>query len=45
MLRTITIGNYVSIQGHFVFNLPDGRTVIRVGDREFTGRPVMARAA
>jgi hypothetical protein len=45
MLRTITIGSYVSIQGQFVRNLPDGRTVIRVGDREFTGRPVLPRAA
>ncbi|WP_188129159.1 hypothetical protein [Lutimaribacter pacificus] len=45
MLRTITIGSCVSIQGQFVRDLPDGKTVIRVGEREFTGTPVMPKAA
>ncbi|SDI77909.1 hypothetical protein [Lutimaribacter saemankumensis] len=45
MLRTITIGSCVSIQGQYVRDLPDGRTVIRVGEREFVGFAVMPRAA
>lgn len=45
MLRTITIGSCVSIQGQYVRDLPDGRTVIRVGEREFVGTPVMTKAA
>ena len=45
MLRTITIGSYISIQGQFVRSLPDGKAVIRVGDREYSGTPVMPREA
>jgi len=40
MVRTITVGNYVSIQGLFVRSLADGRIVVRVGREEYIGRPV-----
>ena len=40
MVRTITVGNYISIQGQFVRSLADGRIVVRVGREEFVGRPV-----
>ncbi|CUH64914.1 hypothetical protein TG4357_01572 [Thalassovita gelatinovora] len=45
MLRTIVIGNYVSVQGTFVRGLPDGKILVRVGDREFAGHPVSQKAA
>ncbi len=45
MIRTIMIGEYISVQGLFVGRLPDGRIAVRVGDRVFTGRPVCDRAA
>ena len=40
MLRTITVGNYLSIQGLFVRMLSDGRIVVRVGDKTYQGQPV-----
>lgn len=40
MLRTITLGSCVSIQGLFVREMPDGKTVIRVADKEYTGTAV-----
>ena len=46
MLRTITLGSCVSVQGVFVRDLPDGRVLVRVGEREFAGRPIhTAKAA
>ena len=45
MLRTITLGNYISIQGIFVRALPDGKVVIRLDDREYAGVPVHRTAA
>ena len=44
MLRTITVGSCVSIQGQVVETLADGRVVIRVGDQTYTGRPITAAA-
>lgn len=44
MLRTITIGSAVSVQGVFVKTYPDGRIAVRVGDVVFSGTPV-AQAA
>ena len=44
MLRTITLGSCVSVQGEFVRTLPDGRMQVRVGPRVYAGRPV-AKAA
>jgi hypothetical protein len=40
MLRTITIGSCVSIQGLMVAKLADGKIVVRVGDKTFAGYPV-----
>ncbi|MCR9124958.1 MAG: hypothetical protein NXH82_02415 [Rhodobacteraceae bacterium] len=40
MLRTITLGTCVSIQGIYVKDLPDGRIQVRVGNTEYTGNPV-----
>ncbi|SFO94454.1 hypothetical protein [Tranquillimonas alkanivorans] len=42
MLKTITIGSCVSVQGLLVRALEDGRIVVRVGQRMFTGFPVQA---
>lgn len=39
MLRTITIGTGVSVQGTFQEQLACGRIIIRVDDRLFIGRP------
>lgn len=40
MIRTITLGSCVSVQGIFVRAFGDGRITIRDGDKTFVGRPV-----
>jgi hypothetical protein len=40
MLRTITIGSCVSVQGLFVAHMPDGKIMIKVDDKTFVGTPV-----
>lgn len=45
MIRTVTIGDHLSVQGAFVRRLPNGRIVVRVGETTFTGWPVGAKAA
>ena len=40
MLRTITLGSCVSVQGIFVKDLPDGQIAVRVEDKIFAGQPV-----
>lgn len=40
MLRTITIGTTVSVQGIFVRDMPDGRIAIKVDKDIYTGKPV-----
>ncbi|WP_159441421.1 hypothetical protein [Gemmobacter megaterium] len=40
MIRTITLGSCVSVQGLFVRALGDGRIAIRDGDKTFVGRPI-----
>ncbi len=40
MLRTITIGSCVSVQGLFVAQGPDGKITVKVGQDTFTGKPV-----
>jgi hypothetical protein len=40
MLRTITIGSCVSIQGTFVGQQADGRIAVQVGEKTFVGKPV-----
>jgi hypothetical protein len=44
MLRTITLGSSVSIQGIFVRALEDGRIVIKVDEKSFIGTPVKKAA-
>ncbi|MEM6309508.1 MAG: hypothetical protein AAF754_05605 [Pseudomonadota bacterium] len=44
MLRTITIGSAISVQGIFVKALPDGKITVRVGESMFSGTPVAAAA-
>ena len=41
MLRTITIGSSVFIQGTFVKDLGDGQIAVKVFDGTYVGRPVM----
>ncbi|MFT4960177.1 MAG: hypothetical protein ACI92Z_001256 [Paracoccaceae bacterium] len=43
MLRTISMGTCVFVQGLFVRNLPDGKIVVKVGDLMYQGLPVSAR--
>ncbi len=45
MLCTIMIGRYSSVQGQFFARLPDGRVIVRVGARLYTGRPVSGAEA
>ena len=42
MLRTITIGSCVSVQGTFLRQVDDGRIAVRVGDATYVGKPVVA---
>ncbi|WP_202902114.1 hypothetical protein [Pseudooceanicola atlanticus] len=45
MLRTITVGSYISVQGTYVRTLTDGRIEVQVGDKTFVGLPVSNSAA
>ncbi len=46
MLRTITIGSCVSVQGLLVRSLADGKLVVKVDEKLFVGFPVApARAS
>ncbi len=45
MLRTITIGSCVSVQGLFVGHMPDGKIMIKVDDKTFVGTPVQTSQA
>lgn len=40
MLRTITIGSSLQVQGIAVGTSTDGRLMVKVGDKVYTGRPV-----
>jgi len=40
MLRTITVGSHVQIQGLLVRTLDNGNVVVAVGDRKYEGKPV-----
>jgi hypothetical protein len=42
MLRTITLGSCVSVQGLFVSQKADGRLEVRVDEKTFIGFPVPA---
>ena len=41
MLRTISVGTCISVQGLFVSQLADGKIVVRVDDKSFVGYPVV----
>lgn len=43
MLRTITLGSCISVQGTFVKTMPDGRVVVKVDDMVFSGQPVIRK--
>lgn len=43
MLRTITIGSCVSVQGIFVKDMPDGRIAVKVDDTVYAGMPVIRK--
>ena len=45
MLRTITLGSCVSVQGTFIRQLEDGKIMVRVDEKTFVGIPVTSRAA
>jgi hypothetical protein len=45
MLKTITIGNHISVQGLVERTLPDGRIEVRVGKTIYTGLPVASKVA
>jgi hypothetical protein len=40
MLRTITLGSCVSVQGIFVRSIPDGRIAVKVDNTVYAGMPV-----
>jgi len=40
MIRTITLGSCVSVQGLFVRQVGDGKIAVRVGDKTYVGTPV-----
>ncbi|MDZ4095699.1 MAG: hypothetical protein U1D35_12445 [Paracoccaceae bacterium] len=40
MLRTISLGSCVSVQGLLVGQLADGKIVVRDGDKNYVGYPV-----
>lgn len=40
MIRTISIGSYISIQGLFEGVTPNGTMLVRVGNRTFEGKPI-----
>ena len=44
MLRTITLGSCVSVQGTFERSLPDGRIAVRVGEKVYHGHPITVAA-
>ena len=44
MIRTITMGTHVSVQGVYVRTLASGKIIVRVGERMFEGFPVAMAA-
>jgi hypothetical protein len=40
MIRSITMGKYISVQGMFVRESSMGKIVVRVGDKTFEGTPI-----
>ncbi len=44
MMCTVSMGSCVQVQGVFVRAKRDGNVIVRVGSREFEGRPVRLAA-
>lgn len=44
MLRTITVGSCVSVQGLFIRDNGDGKIVVRVDEKLFVGYPVSGQS-
>jgi hypothetical protein len=40
MMRSITLGKYISVQGMFVREASAGKIVVSVGEKTFEGTPV-----
>ncbi|WBU56026.1 hypothetical protein [Paracoccus sediminicola] len=40
MIRTITIGSHISVQGVFERSIADGNIEVRVGTKTYRGKPV-----
>ena len=40
MLRTISLGSCVSVQGIVVGHQPDGKMIVRVDEKTFVGYPI-----
>ena len=40
MLRTITVGNHIQVQGLFVRSLENGKVIVSVGERQYQGQQV-----
>lgn len=45
MLRTITLGSCVSVQGVVVGQLADGKLMVKVDEKTFVGFPVVQERA
>ena len=43
MLRTITLGSCISVQGIYVKDLADGRVAVKVDDTVHVGKPVIRK--
>ena len=41
MLRTITLGTCVSVQGLLVGHLDDGKIIVKVDEKTYVGYPVV----
>ncbi|WP_281352073.1 hypothetical protein [Paracoccus aestuariivivens] len=41
MIRTITIGSCISVQGVFERQVSNGNIIVRVGSKTFEGKPVV----
>jgi len=44
MMRTITLGSCVSVQGVFVKTMSDGRIAVKVDDTIYAGTPVIRKS-
>ncbi len=42
MIRTITIGSCISVQGIFERQQTNGNIVVRVGSKTYEGKPVLS---